>query len=136
MSTETTERSSDAKWQATGWSWPRSTRAGSSTAQISCAFQQRVLKRQPLGGLTGLGTSPSRTIRLPRPLGTWVGERDRRQERLRIRMGRPLVDIVLGADLDDLPEVHDRHSIRDVPDDGQVVRDEEEGNAETVLKLF
>ena len=62
-STETTERSSEAKWHATGWPWPRSTRAGSSWAQISWAFQHRVLKRQPVGGLTGLGTSPSKTIR-------------------------------------------------------------------------
>ena len=51
-----------AKWQATGWPWPRSTRAGSSVAQISWAFQQRVRKRQPEGGDWGLGTSPSSTM--------------------------------------------------------------------------
>ena len=52
-----------AKWQATGWPWPRSISAGSSSAQMSCAFQQRVRNRQPDGGSTGLGTSPSSTIR-------------------------------------------------------------------------
>ena len=37
-------------------------------AQIASAFQQRVRNRQPRGGATGLGTSPSRTMRLRAPL--------------------------------------------------------------------
>ena len=45
-----------------GVALPRSTRAGSSVAQMSCAFQQRVRKRQPDGGDCGLGTSPSKTM--------------------------------------------------------------------------
>src|SRR4051794_19499080 len=43
-------------------------------------------------------------------------DRDRRQERLRVRVRRLLVDLVLRPDLDDLAEVHDRDAIRDVPD--------------------
>ena len=37
--------------------------AGSSREQISCAFGQRVWKRQPAGGFAGLGTSPVSRIR-------------------------------------------------------------------------
>src|SRR2546423_15021257 len=64
-----------AKWQALGCPWPRSTSAGSSSAQIGCAFQQRVRNLQPEGGLAGLGTSPSSTIplRLPRCPGSSIG---------------------------------------------------------------
>ena len=36
---------------------------GSSWRQISCAFQQRVWKRQAGGGLDGDGTSPARIWR-------------------------------------------------------------------------
>ena len=74
-----TTAATSAKWQATGWPWPRSTRAGSSVAQISCAFQQRVRKRQPEGGDCGLGTSPSRTmcLRARSALGSGMGTADR-----------------------------------------------------------
>src|SRR6478735_10729994 len=37
--------------------------SGTSVAHLSCAFQQRVRKRQPDGGLAGDGTSPARRIR-------------------------------------------------------------------------
>ena len=64
-----------AKWHALGWPWPRSISAGSSSAQIGCAFQQRVRNRQPDGGFAGFGTSPSSTIRLrfPRWPGSSIG---------------------------------------------------------------
>jgi hypothetical protein len=39
------------------------TSGGSSVAHLSWAFQQRVRKRQPLGGSIGLGTSPTRRMR-------------------------------------------------------------------------
>src|ERR1051326_7902552 len=44
-------------------------------------------------------------------------DRHRRQQRLRVRMRRLVVDLVLVADLDDLPEIHDGDAVRDVPDD-------------------
>ena len=44
--------------------WKLPFHCGSSAAQSSSAYGQRVRKRQPLGGFTGLGTSPSRTILL------------------------------------------------------------------------
>src|SRR5689334_23377578 len=52
-----------AKWQATSCSGAFSSSAGSFVAQMSWAFQQRVRKRQPDGGSTGEGTSPTRRIR-------------------------------------------------------------------------
>src|SRR5579872_4929679 len=54
------------KWQATVWSGAADAIAingGSVVAQISWAFQQRVRKRQPEGGLIGEGTSPVSRIR-------------------------------------------------------------------------
>ena len=49
-----------------------------SSAQSSWAFQQRVRKWQPLGGLAGDGTSPSSTMRSPEPLalGSGIGTAD------------------------------------------------------------
>src|SRR4029077_14408876 len=45
-----------------------------------------------------------------------------------------LVDVVLGADLDDLPEVHHGHAVGDVPHDRQIVRDEDVGQTEVALQ--
>ena len=125
-----------AKWQATGCSPPaRGTSAGSSSAQISCAFQQRVRKRQPDGGFAGLGTSPSSTIRerLPRCVGRL--DRHGREQRLRVRVHRRVVDLVARPDLDDLAEVHDGDAVGDVADDREVVRDEEVRQPELRLQL-
>src|SRR5690242_6410961 len=50
-----------AKWQATQWSCtpvPTLRHSGTFCLQMSWASQQRVWKRQPVGGLSGLGTSP------------------------------------------------------------------------------
>src|SRR6185312_12610026 len=51
------------KWQAANCPPPISCNAGVSLAQRASAIGQRVRKRQPLGGLIGLGGSPS--------IGTW-----------------------------------------------------------------
>src|SRR5215211_5542188 len=48
-------------WQATRWSSATSTSAGTSTRQRGCTSGQRVWKRQPGGGRSGLGTSPAST---------------------------------------------------------------------------
>ena len=104
-------------------------------AQISWAFQHRVRKRQPEGGDCGLGTSPSRTMCLRARSGSGVGDGHGREERLRVGVGRPLVDVRAVADLDDLAQVHDGDPVRDVPHHGQVVRNEEEGDAELVLQV-
>ncbi len=41
----------------------------------------------------------------------------------------------LVGDFDDLAEIHDRDAVADVLDDGEVVRDEEVGEAEFVLQI-
>ena len=58
---------SAAKWHATLCCLPICMSGGSCFAQISWAIQQRVRNRQPLGGLTGEGTSPSSRMRSRRP---------------------------------------------------------------------
>jgi len=61
-------------------------------------------------------------------------DRDGGEQRLRIGMRRVLVDLLARPDLDDLPEVHHGHAVRDVADDGQVVRDEEVREPEIALE--
>src|SRR5947209_15534613 len=63
-----------------------------------------------------------------------VVDRHGRQERLRVGVRRPLVDVLAGADLDDLAEIHHGDAVRYVADDGEVVRDEEIGQAHVVLE--
>ena len=43
--------------------WTAGNVSGACVAQISIAYGQRVLKRQPLGRFRGLGMSPERTMR-------------------------------------------------------------------------
>ena len=123
-----------AKWQALGWPCPRSISAGSSSAQIGCAFQQRVRKRQPEGGFAGLGTSPSSTIRFRRRSLRRLLDRYCRQQCLRVGMRGPLVDVLLRPDLDDLAEIHDSDAIGDVANEREIVRDEQVGEAEVALQ--
>src|SRR6185369_12383908 len=66
-----TSASGSAKWQAVGWPTLRSVSTGSSLMHFCWSvadsavanFGHRVRNRQPLGGFTGLGTSPVRTTR-------------------------------------------------------------------------
>ena len=133
LSVQTT-RIDSAKWQATGCPSPRSTSAGSSVAQIASAFQHRVRKRHPDGGAIGEGGSPCKHDPLACSFPPRIGQRDRRQERLRVRVARPVVDVLRGAFLDDLAEVHDCHAVGDVADDRQVVRDEHVREPQFVLQ--
>src|SRR5579883_809075 len=64
---------SSFRWQAAKWSSPVSFSAGVSTRQRSKTKGQRVWKRQPLGGLAGLGTSPLSTMRLGGVVGSGRG---------------------------------------------------------------
>src|SRR5262249_42717874 len=47
---------------------------------------------------------------------------------------RVVVNLLVGADLGHFAEVHHTHAVRDVPDDRQVVRDENVGEIELVLQ--
>ena len=58
-----TSASVSGKWQAARLPPSLASSGGSSVRQTSCAFQQRVWKRQPGGGLVGDGTSPVSTWR-------------------------------------------------------------------------
>ena len=51
-------------------------------------------------------------------------------------MERVVVELLGRRDLDDLAEVHDRDPVGDVPDDGQVVRDEEVREVEVALQAL
>ena len=58
-------RSSSGKWQAATWPGWCGRSSGSTSLHLgNCAFGQRGWNRQPEGGSIGLGTSPSRMIRL------------------------------------------------------------------------
>jgi hypothetical protein len=65
-----------------------------------------------------------------------IGPRDRRQQRLRIGMQRPRVEVALGGDLDQLAEIHHRHAVADVLHHGEVVGDEQIGEAEAALQVL
>jgi hypothetical protein len=93
-----------------------------------------VWKRQPGGGAKGLGTSPASSTRSLRTLGS--GARDRRQQRLRVGMQRPIVEIALARDLDQLAEIHHRDAVADVLHHGKVVSDEQIGEAEALLQVL
>src|SRR5262249_60871149 len=63
----------DRTWQATQWSRETSFKTCSFSEQDGTRMEQRVWKRQPEGGLIGLGTSPSRMIRLRLTAGSGMG---------------------------------------------------------------
>ena len=89
--------------------------------------QHRVWKLQPAGGRSRLGISPDRTIRRRRP-ARGVGGGGKERDRVRVR--RVGIHLLHPAHFDDPAEVHDRDPVCDVPDDGQIVRDEQIGDAE------
>ena len=100
--------------------------------QISCAFQQRVRKRQPEGRIgrarhvAGEDDPPLAALRR-------VVDRHGRQERLRVGMRRPLVDLLTCPDLDDLAQVHDGDPVGTCLTTDRS-RHEEVGEAEVALQ--
>ena len=62
--------------------------------------------------------------------------RNRGEESRGVRMLRILVQLGRRADLDDMAEVHDRDAVGDVPDDAQIVRDEDVGEVEIGLQAL
>ena len=59
----------------------------------------------------------------------------RRQQRLGIGVLRPQEQVGAVADFDDLAEIHHGDAVTDVLDDGDVVRDEQIGEAELLLQI-
>ncbi len=68
-------------------------------------------------------------------LPTRIGHRNRRHERVRVRVRGPLEHRVGRSDLDDLAEVHHRDEVRDVTDNREVVRDEDVRESELLLQV-
>ena len=60
----------------------------------------------------------------------------RAQQRLGVRMQRALVQEVTRRQLDDLADVHDRHTVRNVAHHAQVVGNEQVGQVELPLQLL
>src|SRR6185437_5751139 len=63
-----------------------------------------------------------------------IFDRDRRQQRLCVRVRRALEDVVSRPDLDDLSEIHHRDAVGDVTDEREVVGDEERCETEVALQ--
>ena len=101
----------------------------------SCSSGQRVRKRQPEGGASGLGMSPSSTTRRAGPLHLRVGHDGRREERLRVRVLRPREQLVARSHLDDLAEVHHRDAVAEELHGREVVADEQAREAELALQV-
>ena len=50
-------------------------------------------------------------------------------------MQRPLEQIVAGRQFDDPPDIHDRDPVADMPDDAQIVGDEDETQFALLLQI-
>ena len=88
-------------------------------------------KTQPLGGLAGLGISPSSRMRARFAVHAGHG----RQQRLRVRVVRPAEHRLRIADLHDPPEVHHRDPVGEVAHDAQVVGDQQVAGLALGLQL-
>src|SRR3954447_3783106 len=62
-------------------------------------------------------------------------DRDRREQRAGVGVARVRVQVLALRKLDDLAQVHHGHAVAHVPDDGQVVRDEDDREAELALEV-
>ena len=109
---------------------------GTAFLHSSVASGQRGWKTQPLGGLSGLGSSPlmMERGRVRSITGSGIGRGG--QQRLRVGMLRIGEQLVGRRIFDDAAEIHDRDLARDVPHDGQIVGDEQIGEAELLLQLL
>src|ERR1700736_2606847 len=113
---------------------------------IVLAWRQERLVRRAVGArhrAPRMKRTTARRVRRARyiateyhPIPPRAGDRegDGGNQRLRIRMRWALGDRLAVPDLHDLAEVHDTDAVRDMRDDGEVVRDEEIGEAELALE--
>ena len=83
----------------------------------------------PMGGLIGVGTSPSRTTRsfLHR-----IGNRNGADQRLRIGMLRIQTDLFRGSDFHELSQIHHADPVGNLLDHRNGVRDEKDRSVQTV----
>ena len=115
------------RWQPPWCRRGSRTPAGRRSGRRPSRSGQRVWKRHPGGGAAGDGMSPSSTIRSRARCRAGFGTRDRRQQRLGVRVLRARVHLVGRALLDDPPEVHHRDAVAHVAHEREVVGDEQVG---------
>ena len=86
------------------------------------------------GGIDGAGdvTGEDLSVESVSGVGGWNGA----EQRFRVGVRGVLEDFFDGADFDDASEVHDGDLVGDVADDGEIVADEEVGEAEFFLEIF
>ena len=109
-------------------------RRRSPASRAAARSGQRGWKRQPVGGLTGLGTSPFRMTRWRRSSGSGIGIADISACGVRVLLLAEQLAPV--GELGDAAEVHHRDPVADVLDDAHVVGDEDVGQAELALELL
>ena len=84
----------------------------------------------------GVGDLALQNDPLARPLQRRVRYRHARQQRLGVRMERRVVDHIGVGELDQLSGVEDGDAVGDVAHDGEIVGDEQVGDAELALKIL
>ena len=92
-------------------------------------------KRHAGGGLDGDGTSPARIWRFLAAASRGSGTGTADISAPVYGMPRVRVELLVGGELDDLAEVHHRDPVAHVPHDRQVVRDEDQRQAQVALQL-
>ena len=122
------------KWQATWW-------PGRDLAHFGDLLGAAGLGPRAAGAEAAARRRVDRARRLPgqgrrraRRLG--VGLHGRGEQGRRVVVGRRLVEQVGRCDLAQAPEVHDGHPVAHVLDDGQVVRNEEDGQVVLLLQVL
>src|SRR5690625_3406037 len=73
---------------------------------------------------------------LPGPFDLRIGHRDRRHQRPRVRVARMAIELVGLTVFDDPAEIHHGHEVGYLADDGEIVGDEEIGQAEAVAQVL
>ena len=118
---------------------PTGSSGGTTSAQRAMAYGQRVRKTQPDGGASGDGSSPASALRAARASAASPRAASTRgvlASSARVYGWRGVANSVgLRRALHDAAEVHDDHFVGDQLDDGQVVRDEDVGDAGRFLQV-
>ena len=110
--------------------------SGRFSEQMASARGQRVWKRHPEGGLTGDGTSPFRMMRfrLASITGEGIGTADRKCNRVWMQWVA-IQFFSIGQFCHDA-QVHDRHTVADMANHRQVMRNEQISQIHFVLQVF
>ena len=118
---------------------PAGSSGGTTSAQRSIAYGQRVRKTQPEGGASGDGSSPESALRAARASAASPRAASMRgvlASSARVYGWRGAANsAAFGARSIDAAEVHHQHLVGDQLDDREVVRDEDVGDAGLVLQV-